>query len=69
MFGFSALVGMAGNKTNTAGSISQKILQSILGILFLAATSGSELTIAAIGDDAQKAVDVLVKLVSSGFAD
>ncbi len=43
--------------------------KSILGILFLAATSGSELTIAAIGDDAQKAVDALVKLVSSGFAD
>ena len=43
--------------------------KSILGILFLAATSGSELTITAIGDDAQKAVDALVKLVSSGFAD
>ncbi len=43
--------------------------KSILGILFLAATSGSELTIAATGDDEREAVDALVKLVSSGFGE
>ncbi|MGH9463300.1 MAG: HPr family phosphocarrier protein [Vicinamibacteria bacterium] len=43
--------------------------KSILGILFLAATSGSELTIAATGADEDEAVDALVKLVASGFGE
>lgn len=43
--------------------------KSILGILFLAATSGSELTIAANGDDEREAVDALVELVSRGFGE
>ena len=43
--------------------------KSILGILFLAATSGSELTIAATGDDEREAVEALVKLVKSGFGE
>ena len=43
--------------------------KSILGILFLAATSGSELTIAASGEDEQEAVEALVHLVSDGFGD
>ena len=43
--------------------------KSILGILFLAATSGSELTIAASGDDEEEAVVALVDLVSDGFGD
>lgn len=43
--------------------------KSILGILFLAATSGSELTIAASGSDEQEAVDALVSLVASGFGE
>ena len=43
--------------------------KSILGILFLAATSGSELTIAASGEDEQEAVEALVTLVSEGLGD
>jgi phosphocarrier protein len=43
--------------------------KSILGILFLAATSGSELTITASGEDEQETVDALVNLVSDGFGD
>ncbi len=43
--------------------------KSILGILFLAATSGSELTITASGQDEQEAVEALVDLVSDGFGD
>ena len=38
-------------------------------ILFLAATSGSDLTIAASGDDEQEALEALVTLVSDGFGD
>ncbi len=41
--------------------------KSILGILFLAATSGSELTITASGEDEQQAVEALANLVSDGF--
>ena len=43
--------------------------KSILGILFLAATSGSELTITASGEDEQQAVEALANLVSDGFGD
>ena len=43
--------------------------KSILGILFLAATSGSELTITATGEDEEEAVKALVTLVSNGFGD
>lgn len=43
--------------------------KSILGILFLGATAGSELTIAASGEDEQEAVEALVTLVTSGFGD
>jgi len=43
--------------------------KSILGILFLAVTSGTELTIAASGEDEQEAVEALVNLVSDGFGD
>ena len=43
--------------------------KSILGILFLAATAGSELTITASGDDEEEAVEALVELVSNGFDD
>jgi len=40
-----------------------------LGILFLGATAGSELTIGASGEDEQEAVEALVTLVTSGFGD
>ena len=43
--------------------------KSILGILFLAATLGSELTIAASGEDEREAVEALVQLVDSGFGE
>jgi phosphocarrier protein len=43
--------------------------KSILGILFLAATSGAELTVAASGEDEEEAVEALVRLVSDGFGE
>jgi phosphocarrier protein HPr len=43
--------------------------KSILGILFLAATSGSEITISASGEDEHEAVDALVTLVATGLGE
>jgi phosphocarrier protein HPr len=43
--------------------------KSILGVLFLAATLGSELTIRASGEDEAAAADALAELVAGGFAD
>ena len=42
--------------------------KSVLSILTLGAAQGSEVAIEATGDDAQKAVDALSELVTSGFA-
>lgn len=41
--------------------------KSIMQLMMLAATKGTELEIAATGVDADKAVKALVKLVKSGF--
>lgn len=43
--------------------------KSILGILFLAATSGTEITISASGEDEHEAVEALVSLVASGLGE
>jgi phosphocarrier protein len=43
--------------------------KSILGLLFLAAARGTELVIAAEGDDAGPALDALCALVARGFED
>ena len=43
--------------------------KSILSILTLAAEQGSELTIRASGDDAEQAVEALVGLIESDFAE
>jgi len=43
--------------------------KSILGILLLAATRGTELTITASGEDERAAADALAALVAGGFAD
>jgi phosphotransferase system HPr (HPr) family protein len=43
--------------------------KSILGILFLAATAGTEITISANGDDEHEAVDALVSLVADGLGE
>lgn len=43
--------------------------KSILGILLLAASHGTTLTISAEGPDEERAVDALVRLVESGFAE
>jgi len=43
--------------------------KSILSILTLAAEQGSELTIRASGDDAEQAVEALVGLIESNFAE
>ena len=42
--------------------------KSILDILTLAATQGTELTLEAVGHDAIEAIDALVELVESDFA-
>lgn len=43
--------------------------KSILGVLLLAAASGSTITIVAEGDDADVALDELCALVASGFGE
>jgi len=43
--------------------------KSILGILFLAATSGTEIVITASGEDENEAVDVLASLVAGGLGE
>jgi phosphocarrier protein HPr len=43
--------------------------KSILGILLLAASRGSTITISADGADEQAAIDALAVLVSSGFGE
>ncbi len=43
--------------------------KSILGILFLAAGSGSEVVISASGDDEEQALEALASLVARGLGD
>ncbi len=43
--------------------------KSILGILFLAATTGTEIVISATGEDENEAVDALATLVSGGLGE
>jgi phosphocarrier protein len=43
--------------------------KSILGILFLAATAGSEIIIGASGKDEEEAVTALARLVAKGFGE
>ena len=43
--------------------------KSILGILFLAAALGSEIVIAATGEDEEEALDALVALVANGLGE
>lgn len=43
--------------------------KSLLGMLTLALTTGTEIRIAANGDDAQSAVDALTRLVKSRFGE
>ncbi len=43
--------------------------KSILGILFLAASAGSRITIAASGEDEAEAVETLATLVSDGLGE
>ena len=41
--------------------------KSIMSVLSLAASKGTELTVCASGDDAQAAVDAIVDLIERGF--
>ncbi len=43
--------------------------KSILGILFLAASTGSRITISASGDDETAAIEALTDLVAKGFGE
>ena len=43
--------------------------KSIMGILLLAAARGTAITVEAVGNDEQAAVDALVQLVESGFGE
>jgi phosphocarrier protein HPr len=40
---------------------------SIMGLMMLAATTGSELELTAVGREAEAALDALARLVASGF--
>ena len=42
--------------------------KSIMGVLMLAAESGSTLRLRTVGDDAEDALDALAELIASGFA-
>lgn len=43
--------------------------KSIMGILMLAAPQGSRIRVAAEGDDAEKALNVIGKLINDGFGE
>ncbi len=43
--------------------------KSILGILFLAASAGSQITISASGEDEKEALDALATLVADGLGE
>ncbi len=43
--------------------------KSIMGVMMLAAECGSAICIRASGDDAERAVDALAKLVADGFGE
>jgi phosphotransferase system HPr (HPr) family protein len=43
--------------------------KSVMSIMLLAVEQGGELSIVAVGDDAQSAVDALAALVESGFSE
>ncbi len=43
--------------------------KSIMGVLMLAATKGSQISVAAIGDDASDAVEALGKLIEEKFGE
>lgn len=43
--------------------------RSILGLMMLAATSGTEITVRAIGDDAADAVEALAALIADKFSE
>lgn len=43
--------------------------RSILGLMMLVAAQGSVITVRAEGDDAQEAVEAIVRLVESGFGE
>ncbi len=43
--------------------------KSIMGVMSLAVSQGTEITISAQGDDAQEAVDNLVELIESKFGE
>ena len=58
---FDAEIVVAGK----GGRVSAK---SIMGLMMLAASSGTELTISARGPDAEIALDALIGFVESGFA-
>lgn len=59
---FQAKITVTKDSTTTDG-------KSILGILFLAASVGSEITIAASGADEHEALEALVALVAEGLGE
>lgn len=59
---FEAKITVTKDRTTTDG-------KSILGILFLAASVGSEVMIAASGDDEHEALEALVSLVVCGLGE
>jgi phosphocarrier protein len=43
--------------------------KSIMGVLTLAAAKGSEITVTVEGEDAEKALEALAKVIESGFGE
>lgn len=43
--------------------------KSIMGVMMLAAEAGSQIAVRARGDDAEDAVEALVRLIESGFGE
>lgn len=60
--GFSSAIEVSKNGQSVDG-------KSILGILTLAAEEGTQLEIGASGEDAEKAIEALARLVQDGFAE
>jgi len=58
--GFSSSITVTKDRMSVNG-------KSIMGVLMLAAEKGSTLTIAADGEDAERAVEALARLVRGGF--
>ena len=66
---FVELANQYHSKLEVSNGILTVDAKSIMSVMRLAATQGTSLKIVAHGDDAQQAVDALLKLVQDGFGE